>query len=83
MKHPDKLNNFAVWMDGDKLLGVVDVTLPNLTPLKETSKGAEIAYGEPVGSCHVVHYLIEFFEIVVMENQVCGESALQALVDPH
>ena len=41
------------------------------------------AYGEPVGSCHVVHYLIEFFEIVVMENQVCGESALQALVDPH
>ena len=43
MKHPDKLNNCAVWMDGDKLLGVVDVTLPNLTPLKETSKGAGIA----------------------------------------
>lgn len=43
MKHPDKLNNFSVWMDGDKLLGVVDVTLPNLTPLKETSKGAGIA----------------------------------------
>ena len=35
MKHPDKLNNFAVWMDGDKLLGVVDVTLPNLTQLPD------------------------------------------------
>jgi P2 family phage contractile tail tube protein len=43
MNHPDKLNNFAVWLDGDKLLGIVDATLPNLTPLKETSKGAGIA----------------------------------------
>lgn len=42
-KHPDKLNNFSVWIDDDKLLGVVDATLPNLTPLKETSKGAGIA----------------------------------------
>jgi P2 family phage contractile tail tube protein len=42
MRHPDKLNNFSVFIDGDKLLGVVDVTLPNLTPLKETSKGSGI-----------------------------------------
>lgn len=42
MKHPDKLINFTAWIDGSKLLGVVDVTLPNLTPLKETSKGSGI-----------------------------------------
>ncbi len=42
-KHPDKLINFAVFLDGEELLGVVDATLPNLTPLKETGKGAGIA----------------------------------------
>ena len=31
-----------MWGDGDELLGVVDATLPNLTPLKETTKGAAI-----------------------------------------
>ena len=41
-KHPDKLNNFAVWFDEDKLLGIADATLPNLTPLKDTIKGAGI-----------------------------------------
>jgi len=41
--HPDKLNNFAVYADGVNLLGIVDATLPNLTPLKETNKGAGIA----------------------------------------
>ena len=41
--HPDKLNNFAVYADGVTLLGVVDATLPNITPLKETNKGAGIA----------------------------------------
>ena len=43
MNHPDKLINFAVWGEGAELLGVVDATLPNLTPLKETAKGAGIA----------------------------------------
>lgn len=43
MNHPDKLNNFAVWIDGAKMLGIVDATLPNLTPMKETMKGAGIA----------------------------------------
>ena len=41
--HPDKLINFAVYADGDELLGVADATLPNLTPLKENNKGAGIA----------------------------------------
>lgn len=43
MNIPDKLLNFAVWLDGVELMGVVDATLPNLTPLKETNKGAGIA----------------------------------------
>lgn len=43
MRHPDKLIGFAVWLDGVELLGVVDATLPNLTPMKETNKGAGIA----------------------------------------
>lgn len=42
MEHPDKIRNFQVYM-GSKLLGIVDATLPNLTPLKETTKGAGIA----------------------------------------
>lgn len=42
MLHPDKLIGFAVFGDGEEQLGVVDATLPNLTPLKETSKGAGI-----------------------------------------
>ena len=42
MDHPDKIRNFQVYM-GSKLLGIVDATLPNLTPLKETTKGAGIA----------------------------------------
>ena len=43
MNHPDKLINFAAWGEGEELLGVVDATLPNMTPLKETTKGAGIA----------------------------------------
>ena len=39
-QHPDKLNNFRVYGDGEIFLGVVDVTLPNLTPMKETNKGS-------------------------------------------
>ena len=42
MIHPDKLIKFAVYGGDEDFLGVVDVTLPNLTPLKETSKGAGI-----------------------------------------
>lgn len=40
---PDQLLNFAVWSDNNELLGIADATLPNLTPLKETKKGAGIA----------------------------------------
>lgn len=43
MSHPDKLNNFAAFVDGGRMLGIVDATLPNLTPLKDTMKGAGIA----------------------------------------
>jgi P2 family phage contractile tail tube protein len=42
MIHPNRLINFAVYVDGTEQLGIVDATLPNLTPLKETSKGAGI-----------------------------------------
>jgi P2 family phage contractile tail tube protein len=42
MIHPDKLTAFDVYADGEMLLGVVDATLPNITPLKETIKGAGI-----------------------------------------
>ncbi len=40
MIHPDKLINFAAWGDEEDLLGIADITLPNLTLLKETLKGA-------------------------------------------
>lgn len=40
---PEKLINFRVYRDGDDMLGVADVQLPDLEPLKETVKGAGIA----------------------------------------
>lgn len=49
MIHPDKLVNFAVWDENEELLGVVDATLPSLTPLKETTKGAGILGEYEVG----------------------------------
>lgn len=39
---PDKLINFAVYDAAGEMLGIVDATLPNFTPLKETTKGAGI-----------------------------------------
>lgn len=49
MIHPDKLINFAVFADADELLGIVDASLPNMTPLKETTKGAGILGEYEVG----------------------------------
>ena len=42
MIHPDKLISFAAFDEAEELLGIVDSTLPNLTPLKETTKGAGV-----------------------------------------
>lgn len=49
MKIPDKLINFAVYLDDGELLGIVDATLPSFTPLKETAKGAGILGEYEVG----------------------------------
>lgn len=40
---PEKLINFRVYMDGDDLVGISDVTLPKLEAITETVKGAGIA----------------------------------------
>lgn len=54
MKVPEKLTGFRVYLDGDDLIGVADVTLPSLEAMTETVKGAGIA-GE-VDSPVVGHY---------------------------
>ncbi len=43
MKVPEKLINFRVYEGGDDLIGIADVTLPNLEAMTETVKGAGIA----------------------------------------
>lgn len=40
---PEKLNDFRVYRDGNDLLGVADVSLPDIEFLSETVKGAGIA----------------------------------------
>lgn len=40
---PEKLVSYRVYLDGQDLLGVADVQLPDLEPLSETVKGAGIA----------------------------------------
>lgn len=43
MNVPEKLINFRVYQGGDDLVGIADVTLPNLETMTETVKGAGIA----------------------------------------
>lgn len=43
MNVPEKLINFRVYNDGNDLLGVADVTLPNFEAMTETIKGAGLA----------------------------------------
>lgn len=40
---PEKLINFKVYLDGNDLLGVADVQLPELEAMTETVKGAGVA----------------------------------------
>lgn len=40
---PEKLVSYRVFLDGTDLMGIADVTLPDLEPLTETVKGAGIA----------------------------------------
>lgn len=40
---PEKLINYRVYLDGADMVGVADVQLPDLEPMKETVKGAGIA----------------------------------------
>lgn len=43
MNVPEKLINFRAYLNGDDLIGVTDITLPNLEPMTETVKGAGVA----------------------------------------
>jgi len=43
MSIPDKLTNFICWDTGREMLGIVDVTLPNLNYMTESMSGAGIA----------------------------------------
>lgn len=43
MNVPEKLINFRVYQNGSDLIGIADVTLPNLEAMTETVKGAGIA----------------------------------------
>lgn len=37
---PNQVNNYSIWLGGNRFLGMADVTLPNLTNLTDELKGA-------------------------------------------
>ena len=37
---PNQLNNYSIWMGGNRFIGMADVTLPNLTNMTDELKGA-------------------------------------------
>ena len=40
MQIPNQLNNFSIWLGGNRFIGLATVTLPNLQNLTDTLKGA-------------------------------------------
>ncbi len=42
-KIPEKLINFAIYNDGNEMLGAADITLPSLDPMTDTVGGAGVA----------------------------------------
>ena len=37
---PNQVNNYSIWLGGNRFIGMADVTLPNLTNMTDTLKGA-------------------------------------------
>lgn len=37
---PNQVNNYSIWLGGNRFIGMADVTLPNLTNLTDELKGA-------------------------------------------
>ena len=42
MEIPNTINNYSVWLSGSRVIGMADVTLPNITNLTDEVKGAGI-----------------------------------------
>ena len=61
MNVPEKLINFRVYQNGNDLIGIADVTLPNLEAMTETIKGAGLA-GE-IDSPVLGHYGSQTLEL--------------------
>ena len=40
MQIPNQLNNFSIWLGGNRFIGLADVTLPNMANMVDTLKGA-------------------------------------------
>ena len=40
MQIPNQVNNFSIWVGGNRFIGMADVTLPNLANMTDTLKGA-------------------------------------------
>ena len=37
---PNQVNNYAIWLGGNRFIGMADVTLPNLANMTDELKGA-------------------------------------------
>jgi P2 family phage contractile tail tube protein len=42
MQIPNQINNYSIWFNGNRFIGMADVTLPNLTNLTDEFKGAGV-----------------------------------------
>lgn len=76
---PEKLINFRAYLDGDVLLGIVDIELPSLEAMSDTVKGAGIA-GE-INSPALGHY--SAMTLKLNFRTIYGPSAVLAVPKAH
>ena len=71
MRIPNHVTNYSIFKDGKRLIGLADVTLPNLQNLSDTLKGSGI-FGEidmPV-QAHFQSYSVTLNWITVIDDAV-------------
>jgi Bacteriophage tail tube protein len=61
MTIPTQVNNYSIWYQGNRFIGMADVTLPNLTNLTDELKGAGL--GGTINMPVMAHY--DDFEVTL------------------
>jgi phage tail tube protein FII len=82
MRIPNHVANYSIFKDGRRLIGLADVTLPNLQNLTDTTKGSGI-FGEidmPV-QCHFQAMSVTLNWITVIDDMVIATLQEKAVLD--